>query len=436
MKNPVRIALNYPIHPQAVKWTKLISITGSAQITIQAISLISGILIIRLLSTQEYALYTLANTMLGLMTILADSGITASVMAQGGKVWKNKDKLGVVLATGLDLRRKFAVGSLLIAIPVLLILFRHHQISWPMALLVTIALVPTFVMNLSNTLLQVPLKLHQDILPLQKNQILLNIGRLLLLLPTLVFFPFAFVAILSAGLPQLWANLRLRKLAHGYTDWNQQSDSHVRHEILSFVKRILPATIYYCVSGQITVWLISIFGSTSSIAEVGALGRLAMILTALNAMFATLVMPRFARIPENSRNVLRRYVHIHLLLFAFVIGVIAFVSLFPDQILWVLGKEYSNLKDELILSIIGSCFTLVAGISNSLAASRGWAMNPFVGIPIGIGIIILAILATDFSTTSGALLFNMLVGIASALVNGLYGLFRAGNYRLWGLSKN
>lgn len=66
---------------------KLVSITALAQGLIQALSFASGIMIVRLLPTKEYALYVLANTMLGTMTLLSDGGISTGVMAQGAKVW-------------------------------------------------------------------------------------------------------------------------------------------------------------------------------------------------------------------------------------------------------------------------------------------------------------------------------------------------------------
>jgi O-antigen/teichoic acid export membrane protein len=90
---------------RAAHWTKAILITGGAQTVVQLIGLLTGILIIRLLPLKEYAYYTLANTMLGTMTLLSDSGIGSGVLAQAGKVWRDKDELGLVLSTGLYLRR-------------------------------------------------------------------------------------------------------------------------------------------------------------------------------------------------------------------------------------------------------------------------------------------------------------------------------------------
>src|SRR6187200_2698977 len=88
-----------PNEAKVVYWGRNISITGSAQIAIQATGLLCGILIIRFLSPKEYALYTLGNMMLSTMTVLAECDISAAVMAQGGKVWRDPKKLGIVMVT-------------------------------------------------------------------------------------------------------------------------------------------------------------------------------------------------------------------------------------------------------------------------------------------------------------------------------------------------
>jgi O-antigen/teichoic acid export membrane protein len=160
--------VNHPYYNKAKYWGKLISITGSAQIVVQAVGFLSGILVIRLLAVEEYALYTLANTMLGTMTILSDGGISTGVMAEGGKVWQDRKKSGVVLTTGLDLRRKFAIVSLIISIPVLGYLLLHNGANWITTVLITASLIPAFYAALSDGLLQIPVKLHQAIPPLQK----------------------------------------------------------------------------------------------------------------------------------------------------------------------------------------------------------------------------------------------------------------------------
>ncbi len=397
-------------------WIKLISITGGGQIIVQLLGLISGILIIHLLPTQEYGLFTLANTMVGTMVVLADGGITSGVMSQGGKVWRNKEKLGVVLVTGLDLRRKFAVGSLLVAVPVLLYLLRHHDASWLMSIIIVISLIPTFFTALSGTLLQLAPQLHQNISSLQHISVASNAFRLILTSITLFAFPWAFIAILAAGIPQVWANKSLKKLSTIYADWQQPGDAAVRKEILLFVKRILPGSIYYCLSGQITIWLISVFGNTTAVAQVGALGRLAMMLSVFSSLISTLIIPRFARLPDNKIKLLRTFYSVQFLLVLIGCLIVSLVYLFPAEILWILGKDYSNLKTELLLSVAGSCMGLLAGSSFGLAAGRGWAIHPLISIPITVTAIISGIFFLDISTLSGILKFNLFVLIVEIII--------------------
>lgn len=408
---------------RALNWVKLISITGGVQLVVQGIGLISGIIVIRLLSTEQYGFYTLANTMLGTMVILADGGISTGVMAQGGRVWRNKTEMGLVLATGLDLRKKFAIGSLLVAIPFLIMLLIRHGATWPYAVVVVLALIPAFVSALSGTLLQIVPRLNQDIIPLQRNNLLSNIGRLATIL-TLLVFPYAFVAILAAGIPQIWANFDLRKITAKYAEKSNRPDPLVRKEILSFVKRILPGSIYFCISGQITIWLISIFGSSTGVAQIGALGRLAIILSIFNIVFSTLISPRFARLEAKFDILLKRFFQIQLI--GLLVGclIILLVTIFSTEILWILGKEYQSLESELVLNMIGSCIGLLAGISFGLFTCRGWILHPAISIPVSLVSIIIGVIFFDVSSLTGVLYLNIYLATVQVVLNGGYCLIK------------
>jgi len=411
-------------YAKVLEWGKLITITGGAQAVVQAIGLVSGILVIRLLPTQEYALYTLANTMLGTMILLADGGISTGVMAQGGKVWQNREKLGSVLTTGLDLRKKFAIGSLLIAMPVLLYLLLHHGASWLMSLLIIMSLIPAFFTGLSGTLLQIVPKLRQDITPLQKIQVGSNVGRLAMLCLTLFIFPWSFIAILGAGLPQIWANIQFRKISDKYVDWNQKPDPIIRKDILYIVSRILPGAIYYCISGQIAIWLSSFFASTAAVAQVGALGRLAMLLSLFTVLFGTLITPRFARLPTSKDVLLNHYLLIHAGLLALSGCIIGVVWVFPTEVLWILGKGYFNLSKELLLNITGSCLNLIYGVSFTLYSGRGWAIKPIIAIPISLASMVISVILCNLTTLQGILVLNLLIAGTQVLMHFLYGLIK------------
>lgn len=323
--------------------------------------------------------------------------------------------MGTVLATGLDLRRKFAIASLLVSVPILFYLLLHNGASWIMALLIATALIPAFYATLSDSLLEIIPKLNQTIVPLQRNQIEVGVARLFLSGLTMFIFPWAFVAVLTAGIPRIWGNIGLRKIVYSMADKDQKPDEEVRKEILSLVKRILPTSIYYCFSGQITIWLVSVFGNTHSLAQLGALSKVSVMLSIFNVIIATLIIPHFAKLMSNKYLLFNRFLQIMGLLLVLVSGIIFIVYLFPTPILWLLGDAYKGLQFELLLSIISSCIGLLGGVVFNLYTSRGWAMSPIISILINLFSIVFFARLLDLNSLKGVLFFNIALGIVSLL---------------------
>ncbi len=400
------------------KWLKigkLTTMTGLAQIAIQAIGFVSGILVIRLLSTEEYALYTMSNTMLGTMTVLSDGGISSGVMAEGGKVWADRKKLGAVVNTGLYLRQRFAIGSLILAIPILLFFLLHHGADWLNALLILLALIPAFFAALSGKILEIVPKLHQDIGKLQRIQLFSNAGRLSLLGLTIFVFPFASVAICAASIAQIWANLQLRKRAKKFIQTQAVRSREVQDRILNLVKRTMPGAIYYALAGQLTIWLISIFGDTESIAQIGALGRLAAVLAVIQAVLSILVVPYFAKIQQQKRKLLRLFLLLQLGFFMFTTVLCALVWMFPSAILSILGPQYDSLSLELLLMMLASCLALQAGTVYNISASLGIVPSPFWVILYMVCVQVGLVFVFDFSVVSQVILYSIGINVAALL---------------------
>lgn len=393
----------------ALHWGKLVTITGSSQLIVQAAGALTGILIIRLLPIEEYALYTIANTMLGTMTVLSDSGIANGVMAEGGKVWKNKSRLGQVLQTGLDLRRKFGVVSLMVAIPILVYLLRDHGASWLAVVLITMGLIPAFYANLSDAMLAVAPRLHQDIKPLQANFLQVSLGRLLLNGIFVFIFPFTFIALFANSLPRIYGNFRLRKISSKFLDINEKPDKEIRKEIIVSVRRTMPIVIYYVISGQLAIWLISFFGSTTSISKLGAMGRLAMVFSIVISLFSTLVVPRFSRMKESRGKLRKIFLTVQGLTLVISSFLILTVYLFSNQILWVLGKDYYGLNYELLLVAIAQGISLMVGICSQLTISRGWYLKPLYLIGLNFTSTLISIAFLNLKTLQGVLYFNIIV---------------------------
>jgi len=410
--------------PRVIHWGKLFIITGGAQFLVQAAGLVTGFFVLRMLTVQQYALYTLANTMLGTLTVLADSGISNGVMSQSGKVWQHKIKLGAVIATGLDLRKRFAVISLIVSVPVLFYLLLHHGANWGSSILIVISIIPAFFAALSDSLLEIVPKLHQDIKLLQKNQVAVGVGRLLLSLLLVFVFPLAFIVVLCNGIPRIYGNLRLRKIAGRHAEFNQPPNPVIRRSIIAVVKRVMPISVYYCISGQLTLWFISLFGKTASIAQMGALGRIAFIMNFFSVIISTLIIPRFARMHADRKTLAKRYAGIltGVILNCAILTVLAY--LFSSQILLLLGRNYTGLDHALLLCIIGSSLGLLTNVAFGLISSRGFFMHTVFLIIVNVLSIVVAIFFFNLATLQGILWFNIMVEGISFLLAVCYSYYQ------------
>lgn len=399
-------------------WIRLAAVIFMSQATIQVLGLLTGLLIIHLLPVQEYAYYTIANTVLGTMALLSDSGINNGVMSQGGSVWQDRAQLGAVMASGLKLRRGFSVVSLCISVPVLYFLLMRQGAGWQASTMMLFGLVPAFLATLTDSVLEIPFKLHQEIKALQTNQLMVGAGRLLLTAALLLVVPFTFISLLSNGLPRLYGNLKLRRQMNALADLSAPASPVISQELMRIVKRIFPLTVYYAYSSQIAIWIISLSGSAMAVAQLGALGRISMIMSLFSILFATLITPRFARLQASRTGLLSRFSQTMLLLTILTVVVMLGCKIFAPQILMLLGPKYANLQAELLLSVAAACVNLVSGCVYGLYSSRGWTMQPFISIGFNLVCMLACIRLLNVSTLQGVLWFN----ICCALVQLLIGL--------------
>jgi O-antigen/teichoic acid export membrane protein len=405
-------------------WFKLLSITGGTQALVQGLGLLTGLFIVRTLSIKEYAYYTIANTMLGTMSVLADSGISTGVMAEGAKVWNNNKGLGEILVTALSVQKIFAILSLAVSVPIMAYLLSRQNAGWLTIALIAIALIPAFLAFLTDSIFEIVPRLKGDIVPLQKNQIQVAVIRFVTIVVSLLFMPFTAIALLANGIPRIYGNFKLKKIVYKDVNKNEHLNEEIKKSIFSFVKKMAPGAIYLCLWGQITPWLISFFGNTRSIAEVGALGRLNMSLGLVTSVFAMVIIPKFAITQNTKRVLLKRVGAIFFMLFLLTVFIIATTYFFPGPFLFLLGHKFSHLHIELVYSFLGACIMLMSTVSFSLYSSKGWLMNPWFSISINITFIIIGAMLFNFSSLQGVLLFNVFLSISELLLHGGFLLLR------------
>lgn len=395
---------------RAIEFCSKFAVFGSTQIAVMGLQFAVGIYIIRRLSVEDYALYTLANTVFGMMNVLADGGITSGVAAEGGKVWRDPHRLGGVLAAGFAIRRTLSSIAVAIFTPILVYLLLTHGASYTVVSLLVIILISSFLLSLRTSLLGVPLGLHQRISDISVIGFAASIIRSVLSLSAMTAIPSVATPLFANLFSQVWAAWQTGKRSACFFNRNSAADTNAQIAIADIVKRSLPGAIYFCFSGQITIWLLSTFGTATAIAQVGALGRLGQLLLILNTVFATLVLPRFSRCTA-GRKALSRMAFMSIGgMAAACFGILVFVAVFPSSALYLLGTQYSSLTSEVVIAVAQSCVGLLSWVCYHLALTRGWILLPIVSIGITIVTQIIAAMLINVSDLRGALIYGLTVG--------------------------
>ena len=383
---------------------------------IQVLGFLSGILIVRHLSKPDYAWFTIANSLAATMNMLADVGVSGALSAVGGEVWQDNARFGSLIRTALTLRRKFAIVSIAVVTPVFIwMLMKNQAPVATTAVLVPVALVG-FLMQLTAGVLGVVISLRQEIRRMQLVGLAAALLRLALIAPACLIFidaRIAMIAGVAAAALQVWL---LRRWVRASVVWNAPESSEYRSRILSIVKRQAPITIFHCVQGQIIVLLISIFGSEDRVAEIGALGRFAILFTLISSVINGIIVPRFARCQE--RSVLRRRYWQVAIGFAVLAGSLVTLSaIFPRPLLWVIGSQYANLENVVWLMMLNAALGSMFVCLVSLTYFKGWIIPAAITIPMEIGTQLLLILIFDMSTVRGVLLVGCIGSLPPILLN-------------------
>jgi len=386
------------------------------QLVVQCIGFATGILIVRCMEQHEYALFTIANTMQATTNILADIGISIGLISIGGRVWQDQRRLGQLVSTGLKLRRKLGTAAILVVTPLLYFMLRKHGTSFSYTVFLIAAVLAGLSAQLSVEVFSVIPRLRSDLGQIQKVDFIGSIARLAVLGALAFVFLNAGVAVVAGSGALLLQYLLSRQYAAGIIDLQAEENAEDRKAMLGFIRSQAANAVFFCLQGQITIFLITFFGHRAGVAEVGALGRLAIIFTVLGNLVANICAPAFSRCRTHHQLVW---------LYTGVVGGVAGLSLLllggayflPNEFLFILGNRYSHLQYELLLIVGGAMINTMAGTLWTLNASRAWIAGSWLYIPLTVGTQLLLIPFTDFSSVNGVLTFNLFSVCPNLLLN-------------------
>jgi hypothetical protein len=270
---------------------------------------------------------------------------------------------------------------------------------------------------LSIGVLSVVPRLHSNIKRIQAIDLTGAIARLIVLVALVFVFLNASAAILvgaAALVLQWWL---LRRYVVTVVDLGASENAEDRGAMLDFIRNQAANAIFFCLQGQITIFLISFFGTrASSVAEVGALGRLAMIFAVISNLLTNVFAPAFARC-QSPRRLRWQFAGIIGAVGAFSAVLVVAAALAPRAFLFVLGGKYMHLEHELVLMVGGAVASALTGTFWALNASKAWIAGSWLYVPLTLVTQAAMIPFVDFSTVRGVLVFNLFSAVPNLLIN-------------------
>ncbi len=404
------------LHSRIRSWAVLIARFVSGEILVQGIGFLIGIFLFHHFSKADAAFYNLANSMLGMMALLSDNGVGAGIYAIGGRVWSDRRRFGELIATAFHIRRRLTVATVAVVSPLTWYLLRHNGCSVFQTIEITsVVIIGTYFQILTSILGEIP-KLHLQAIRIQKLNIGIAFLRLGLIATSALTALSTFTALVSNLIGSVVQARFLRNWMPPLADPDAPVNQEDRQVLVGLIKRQLPSSIYYCFYGQITIFLISLSGNVSNLADVAALNALARVFAVIGSVMSTIIYPRFAHI-QDAALLWKRYLQI-IALFVFM-GLImcALAALFPSQILWILGNKYQHLNNEVLLMVAGSVLGVIGANLWSLNSARGWIVAPWVYIPASIATQAVLIFLLPVTTVDGVLWMGLLGNLPGIVIN-------------------
>jgi O-antigen/teichoic acid export membrane protein len=399
-----------------------ISAFGSLQLFTQALSVVTGILVLRLSNLTDYGLYVFITATVGMLGVISDGGVGPALLSEIGKRMGSKEQIGAILDAARKVRNKLSFWVILTVAPYIIIQVTKLGASWPTTILLFGIVVFTIVASIELTMLSTVLRVHDQIIKLQKLEAKVALSRLITTVLAMCVCNHPNVPIIIALFHLFAMTLYVKRLSKHFF---VPTSCHGEDEriIWQSVKDIMPASIYWSLNGNITVFLLGIKGQSYHLGQLGGLGRISQIFQAISSWVSNYTIPSMARAatPAEVRKIFFQSATIFAVLLA---GIVGCVMALADVIFFVIGSPFKGLNYELALGITSTCLSIFGGLLFCLCAARGWRMPSWVVIPPNFLTLCVCVWFLDTGTLQGALTLSVICGIPSVLLYGGFGLYK------------
>lgn len=377
----------------------------AGNIVAQGLAAVTGLLLVRWLTVEQYAIYTIAISIMGAISVLAKGGANIGFVALLGRVWPDYARAGELVPALVHVRRLLMIFIMPLVLGLAAVILWRSGAGWTQSGAILILLGAFWVVDLNSRIIDQILFFAHQTSRVQMLDSGLAVGRLavvsaLFAIGGLNAISAVFIGVLVA-LVRIWP---IRKWVFQIVPRvTAQPRIEDVEEIVTGVKRQLPVEAFYVSQAQIVLLLLAFKADATVIAGFGALMRISALLGPIRVLNAAFFVPIVAQAKE---RVIQKIFALTALISIPGLILLAISVAIPNALLWLLGENYGHLQSEIIVMAVCVAFIQTGGEYWNMIAHRGWVEYSIVQIPLGFMWFGGALVWLDVSTISGALILN------------------------------
>lgn len=395
---------------------KLVGIVGGGSLAVQGVSFISSVIIIRTLSTENFALYALTYAGLGISQAISDGAISQAVLTLGGKIHEDRSALSDMMVTARRLMLENVCVAGLLVIPLWLWSAYRHSAGISSLAMLAALIVVTSVFQVSGNTYKSLLFLRKEVSYVQVSETAAAFLRLIVIAATITLFPNPVWAVASGVIIDSIRTLYLKRRCQRYCSSIGTFDASIAKAIRTFTFKLLPTTIYRAFSSQILLFLLSLVGTTASVAGAGVLGRIQQVFAVVPSFVASLMAPRIS-MEQKSPTVVKLIWKFSALSVFMPLAIAMPLILFPGMLSLAFGNDYNGLENETRIFTLACALGVAAAGVASCSNARRWLISPWLVIPIHLTSMIAAILIFGSSNVMDYASTQLVVSAVMLLIN-------------------
>ncbi|VTU20314.1 hypothetical protein [Variovorax sp. PBL-E5] len=397
-----------------------IAIVGSVESLGVVLGGIAGLLIVNVLPKDQYAAYTFLLACMTLVLGVTDLGLSHCCLPVVGQ--RSREVPWVVGACHQVFRKRWLLLGLGLVIvgPYWFYTSREHGWFGGGYFLGSVLMLFVVLLALREHYGNTVLVILGHISTLNRIGFTTNIVRIsfvavVLLLPITSWSMAGIVAATAAASFVAVTLYRRAFRSHEIADFRLDAADvkRVDAQVIQIAKPLVLPAIFFQVQGVITVFLVSLLGTSNMLAEVGAFGRLAMVLLVVDRITGTLLFPVLARSPEGPA-LASTVVRVHgLYLLAMALMELSAVML-PQYWIILLGRQYQSMAPYVWIVFLAAMLNNASNLAFRTLTVRGATSKQGYGVGFILAVQVLYLWVFGVADLRAALGFNLATAMAHA----------------------